>query len=77
MAVTLTELDEDALVHVLTRPKNALTKQYQKFFELEDVQLEFTDEAIRSVAHIASKRRAGARGLRSVHRHGQLRSGTL
>ena len=66
VAVTLSELDEAALIQVLTRPKNALTKQYQKFFELEDVQLEFTEEALTAVAHIAASRKAGARGLRSV-----------
>ncbi len=72
VAVTLTELDEDALVQVLTKPKNAITKQYQKFFELEDVQLEFTDEALRAVAHVAAERRAGARGLRSVMEESML-----
>jgi ATP-dependent Clp protease ATP-binding subunit ClpX len=64
--VTLTELDEAALIEVLTKPKNALIKQYQKFFDLEDVHLEFTAGALQAVARIASERKSGARGLRSV-----------
>ncbi len=66
VAVTLSELDEEALIQVLTRPKNALTKQYQKFFELENVNLEFTEDALGAVAHMAVDRKSGARGLRSV-----------
>ncbi|MCK4302794.1 MAG: ATP-dependent Clp protease ATP-binding subunit ClpX [Candidatus Eisenbacteria sp.] len=66
VVVTLSELDEAALIEVLTKPKNALVKQYQKFFELEDVRLEFATGALQAVAHLATKRRSGARGLRSV-----------
>jgi ATP-dependent Clp protease ATP-binding subunit ClpX len=63
---TLEELDEDALICILTEPKNALVKQYSKLFEMEDVELEFRDEALRSVARKAMKRKTGARGLRSI-----------
>ncbi|MFQ5912280.1 MAG: ATP-dependent Clp protease ATP-binding subunit ClpX [Nitrospinota bacterium] len=62
----LDELDEDALVRVLTEPKNALSKQYRKLFEFEKVTLRFTDEALRAVAREALKRKSGARGLRSI-----------
>ncbi len=64
--VSLDPLDEDALVKVLTEPKNAITKQYKKLFELDDVKLEFEPEAIRSIAHQAYARKTGARGLRSI-----------
>jgi ATP-dependent Clp protease ATP-binding subunit ClpX len=63
---TLTELGEDALVDILTEPKNALVKQYQKLFEFEDVRLRFSDGALRAVARQALARKAGARGLRSI-----------
>ncbi|MBI5185567.1 MAG: ATP-dependent Clp protease ATP-binding subunit ClpX [Nitrospinae bacterium] len=63
---TLEELSEDALVEVLTKPKNALAKQYQKIFEFESVKLKFTDGAIRAVAKKAVQRESGARGLRSI-----------
>jgi ATP-dependent Clp protease ATP-binding subunit ClpX len=63
---TLTELDEAALVDILTEPKNALVKQYQKLFEFEEVRLRFTDGALRAVARQAIKRKSGARGLRSI-----------
>jgi ATP-dependent Clp protease ATP-binding subunit ClpX len=63
---SLTELDEDALLSILTQPKNAIIKQYQKFFDMENVRLEFTEEALRAVVHIAVKRKTGARGLRAV-----------
>jgi ATP-dependent Clp protease ATP-binding subunit ClpX len=66
IVATLKELNEDALVKVLTEPKNALTKQYQKLFEFENVKLKFTDGAIRAVAQKAIKRKTGARGLRAV-----------
>jgi ATP-dependent Clp protease ATP-binding subunit ClpX len=62
----LTELDEDALVRVLSEPKNALLKQYQKFFEMEDVKLTITEEAQREVARESLRRETGARGLRAV-----------
>lgn len=64
--VTLKTLDEDSLVRILTEPKNALVKQYQKLFEIDDVKLEFTEEAIREIAHQAAARKTGARGLRSI-----------
>ncbi len=63
---TLDELDDSALVNILTAPKNALTKQYQKLFELEDVRLRFTDGALRAVARQALLRKSGARGLRAI-----------
>jgi ATP-dependent Clp protease ATP-binding subunit ClpX len=63
---TLEALSEDALVEVMTKPKNALTKQYQKIFEFEGVRLKFTDGAIRAVAKKAIQRESGARGLRSI-----------
>jgi ATP-dependent Clp protease ATP-binding subunit ClpX len=66
VGVTLGELDEDALVRVLMEPKNALIKQYQKMFELEDIGLTFEADAVRSVARQALDRGTGARGLRAV-----------
>ena len=63
---TLTELDEKALVDILTKPKNALVKQYQKLFEFEDVKLRFTEAALRAVTRQALARKSGARGLRSI-----------
>jgi ATP-dependent Clp protease ATP-binding subunit ClpX len=63
---TLTELNEEALMDILTQPKNALIKQYQKLFEFEEVRLRFSDEALRAVARQALKRKSGARGLRSI-----------
>jgi ATP-dependent Clp protease ATP-binding subunit ClpX len=62
----LHELDEASLVKVLTEPKNALTKQYQRYFEIENVKLKFTPEALQAVAREAIKRQSGARGLRSI-----------
>jgi ATP-dependent Clp protease ATP-binding subunit ClpX len=59
-------LDEEALVRILTVPKNALTKQYAKLFELDSVELEFEEEAIRAIAHKSFERKTGARGLRSI-----------
>src|SRR5512134_3070848 len=59
-------LDKDALVRILTEPKNALLKQYRKFFEFEDVELEFTDDALEAVAEQALLRGTGARGLRAI-----------
>jgi ATP-dependent Clp protease ATP-binding subunit ClpX len=59
-------LDEDALVDILTQPKNAYVKQYQKFFEFDGVELEFTDEALRAIAEQAIQRGTGARGLRAI-----------
>ena len=63
---TLEELDEDALVQILTEPKNALTKQYRKLFEMESVDVDFRDDALRAVAKKAMERKTGARGLRSI-----------
>jgi ATP-dependent Clp protease ATP-binding subunit ClpX len=63
---TLEDLDEDALVKILTTPKNALVKQYQRLFEMEEVKLTFTDEALVAVAKKAILRKTGARGLRSI-----------
>jgi ATP-dependent Clp protease ATP-binding subunit ClpX len=63
---TLTELDEAALVQILTEPKNALTKQYQKLFDMEGVELDFREDALKAVAHKAMDRKTGARGLRSI-----------
>lgn len=64
--VTLEALDEGALVKILTEPKNALAKQYQKLFELDGVALEFKDEALHAVAKEAVRRKTGARGLRAI-----------
>ena len=64
--VSLDLLDEDALVRILTEPKNALVKQYQKLFELDDVKLEFTPDAVHEIAHMAVERKTGARGLRAI-----------
>jgi ATP-dependent Clp protease ATP-binding subunit ClpX len=64
--VTLDALDEDALVRILTEPKNALVKQYEKFFELDGVVLEFKEDALRAIAREAMKRGTGARGLRAI-----------
>jgi len=63
---TLTDLDQDALITILTKPKNALVKQYQRLFELEEVQLTFTDDALSAIAKRAIDRKTGARGLRSI-----------
>jgi len=62
----LTPLDEDALVEILTKPKNALVKQYEKLFQMDDVELEFEDEALVEIAKKAIERKTGARGLRSI-----------
>ena len=66
VTVSLDLLDEDALVRILTEPKNALTKQYKSLFEMDGVKLEFTEDAIREVAHQAVERKTGARGLRAI-----------
>ena len=63
---TLEDLDEDALVTILTQPKNALVKQYQRLFELEDTNLTFTEDALTAIAKRAIQRKTGARGLRSI-----------
>ena len=69
---TLDELDEAALVRILTEPKNAIAKQYQKLFEYENVKLNFTDEALKTIAREAMKSKTGARGLRSILEHSML-----
>src|SRR5690554_2377659 len=66
VVATLTDLDEDALVTILTEPKNALVKQYQRLFEIEGVDLSFTDDALRAISKRAIARKTGARGLRSI-----------
>ena len=66
VVVTLDNLDENAFVHILTEPKNALTKQYEYLFALDDVILEFKEEALRAIARKAMERETGARGLRSI-----------
>ena len=63
---TLTDLDEDALVEILTKPRNALIKQYQRLFDMETVHLEFSEDALRAIAQKAIVRKTGARGLRSI-----------
>jgi len=66
VVTTLTALDEDALMDILTKPKNALIRQYQKFFEMEGASIEFTDQALRGLAQKALKRDTGARALRAI-----------
>lgn len=66
---TLETLDEAALVHVLTKPKNALIKQYKRLFEMSGVQLEFTPDALSAIANMAIYRGTGARALRSIVDH--------
>jgi ATP-dependent Clp protease ATP-binding subunit ClpX len=66
VVATLTDLDEPALVQILTAPKNALVKQYQKLFEMEDVRLSLTEDALSAIATKAIERKTGARGLRSI-----------
>ena len=66
VVATLDELDEEALIQILVEPKNALVKQYQALFEMEDVELEFRDSALLAVAQKAMERKTGARGLRSI-----------
>ncbi|RJF84050.1 ATP-dependent Clp protease ATP-binding subunit ClpX [Azospirillum cavernae] len=63
---TLSDLDEPALVEILSKPKNALVKQYQRLFEMEDVHLEFSEDALKAISHKAIARKTGARGLRSI-----------
>jgi ATP-dependent Clp protease ATP-binding subunit ClpX len=62
----LNDLDEAALVEILTRPRNAITKQYMRLFEFENVKLKFTDDALHAIAHEALNRKVGARGLRMI-----------
>ncbi len=69
VVATLEELDEDALVQILTEPKNALVKQYQKLFEMEGAELEIREDALRAIARKAMARKTGARGLRTILEH--------
>jgi ATP-dependent Clp protease ATP-binding subunit ClpX len=62
----LSDLDKPALVRILTEPKNALVRQYQRLFEFENVRLRFTDDALETVAELALQRKVGARGLRMI-----------
>jgi ATP-dependent Clp protease ATP-binding subunit ClpX len=66
VVATLTDLDEAALVEILSKPKNALVKQYQRLFEMEDIRLTFSEDALRSISKKAILRKTGARGLRSI-----------
>jgi ATP-dependent Clp protease ATP-binding subunit ClpX len=66
VVATLEDLDEDALVQILTAPKNALVKQYQRLFEMEDTKLAFSEDALHAIARKAISRKTGARGLRSI-----------
>ncbi len=66
VVATLEELDEDSMVRILTEPKNALVRQYEKLFEMEDVELIFEEGALRAVARLAIQRKTGARGLRAI-----------
>jgi len=66
IVTALEELDESALMDILSQPKNALVKQYRKLFDLDGVSLKFTDGALKAIASEAIRRKAGARGLRSI-----------
>jgi ATP-dependent Clp protease ATP-binding subunit ClpX len=66
VAAVLEDLDRSALMQILTRPRNAIIKQYQKLFEFENVKLKFTDDALESIADLALQRKVGARGLRMI-----------
>ena len=66
MIATLDELDLDALVRIIREPKNSLTKQYAKLFEMEDVEIQFRDDALEAISKKAQERKTGARGLRSI-----------
>ena len=66
VVATLRELSEQALVNILSEPKNALVKQYQRLFEMENVGLKFTDESLRAIAKLSIDRKLGARGLRAI-----------
>jgi ATP-dependent Clp protease ATP-binding subunit ClpX len=66
VVATLDELDEDALITILVEPRNALTKQYAKLFEMEGAELEFREDALRAIASRAMQRKTGARGLRTI-----------
>ena len=66
MVVSLESLDQNALINILSQPKNALVKQYNKLFEIDNVELEFTEDALKAIADEAIARKTGARGLRAI-----------
>jgi ATP-dependent Clp protease ATP-binding subunit ClpX len=66
VTAVLEDLSKEALVQILTKPKNAIVRQYQKLFEFENVKLKFSDDALESVAQLAMERKVGARGLRMI-----------
>jgi ATP-dependent Clp protease ATP-binding subunit ClpX len=66
VAAVLEDLDRDALVQILVKPRNAIIKQYQKLFEYENVKLKFSDDALEAIADLALQRKVGARGLRMI-----------
>ena len=66
VVAVLEDLSKEALVQILTKPKNAISRQYQKLFEFENVRLKFTDEALEAIAQLAMERKVGARGLRMI-----------
>jgi ATP-dependent protease Clp, ATPase subunit len=66
VSAVLEDLDKHALIQILTKPKNAIVRQYQRLFEFENVRLKFTDEALEAIANLAEERRVGARGLRMI-----------
>ena len=72
VVATLNELDEESLIQILKEPKNALIKQYQRLFDMEKVNLKFTDGALVAIAREALKRKTGARGLRSILENAML-----
>jgi ATP-dependent Clp protease ATP-binding subunit ClpX len=72
VVASLEQLNEDALCKVLREPKNSLVKQYQKLFRMEDAELEFSDDALRAVAELATARKTGARGLRAIMENAML-----
>ncbi|XP_052796715.1 ATP-dependent Clp protease ATP-binding subunit ClpX-like [Mya arenaria] len=75
VVVPLHSLNEEMLVRILTEPQNALIKQYQQLFKMDEVQIEFTEEALRAIAHVAMEKQTGARGLRAVVDKCQLMAG--
>ena len=66
VVATLEDLDKQALIQILTKPKNAIIRQYQKLFEFENVRLKFNDDALEAIALLAMERKVGARGLRMI-----------
>ena len=66
VVTSVDELDKEALIEILTEPKNAITKQFQKIFALDDIELKFTDDSLVAMSELALKRKTGARGLRSI-----------